>query len=62
MLLTAYFAPGVDVTITIFANFRPKTGVFFKNQCYDQIFAQFSFVWVKNADFLAKIFLKSVPW
>jgi hypothetical protein len=39
-----HFFLEVDVTITIFCDFRPffcdKIGVFFKNQCYyDQIFA-----------------------
>jgi hypothetical protein len=39
---------GVDVMITVFGDFRQfsakKIGVFIKTQCYDQIFAQSSFV------------------
>jgi hypothetical protein len=42
--------PGVDVMITIFCNFRQKKiGVFLKNLCYDQTFAQFTFVLSQKA-------------
>jgi hypothetical protein len=44
--------PGVDVMMTIFCDFQPKKCRFIKNQCSDQIFAQFSFVLSQNANFL----------
>jgi hypothetical protein len=48
---------GANVKITIFGE---KMGVFLKNQCYDQNFAQFSFVLSQKRQFfrifLAKIF------
>jgi hypothetical protein len=35
----------------IFDNFRRKIGVFLKNQCYDQNFAYFSFVFSQKRQF-----------
>jgi hypothetical protein len=56
-ILSGVVTPGVDVTITIFDNFRRKNGVLIKNQSYDQIFEKIAAVQAKN--FFAEIFLKS---
>jgi hypothetical protein len=45
----------------IFDNFQPKKiGVFLKNQCYDQIFAQYSFVWSQKRQFFANCFDENI--
>jgi hypothetical protein len=51
------FQSGVDVMITIFGE---KIGVFLKNQCCDQIFAQFSFVLSQKRQFFADFFGENI--
>jgi hypothetical protein len=53
---TTRHKPGLDVMITIFDNIRRKIGVFLKNQCYDQNFAYFSFVFSQKRQFFRRIF------
>jgi hypothetical protein len=56
--------PGVDVMIKIFCNFgnfsAQKIGVFLENQCYDQNFASFSFVFSQKRHFFAEIFGENI--
>jgi hypothetical protein len=60
----AAVCPGIDVMIAIFCDFcrfsAEKTGVFLKNQCYDQIFARTSTSFSKNASFLTNLFGENI--
>jgi hypothetical protein len=44
----------------IFDNFRPKIGVFFKNQCYDNFFKKISFVFSQKLHFFANFFGENI--
>jgi hypothetical protein len=44
----------------IFDNFRQKIGVFLKNQCYDQNFAQFTLVLSQKRQFFAIFFGENI--
>jgi hypothetical protein len=59
LLILHFSAPGADVMITIFCDFRQfsaKNAVFLKNQCYDQNFEKFSFVLSRKRQFFRRIF------
>jgi hypothetical protein len=64
ILSKTYLAPGVDVMITIFCDFRQfsakKLAFFSKTNVMIKILHNLALFWVKNANFFAEFFDESI--